>query len=41
MELELEFAAADCGNAAREFHMHLRCFSAWESALESAAKDHA
>jgi hypothetical protein len=31
-ELELEFAASDAGNAEREFHLHLPCFTAWEFA---------
>jgi hypothetical protein len=41
MELELDFASADCGNTGREFHLHLRCFAAWEVALESASHDRA
>ena len=31
MELEIEFAAAEVNmQGAREFHMHLTCFAAWE-----------
>ncbi len=30
-ELELEFAADAAGPEAREFHLHVRCFAAWET----------
>ncbi len=39
LEMELEFKAPDGGDAAREFHMHLRCFVAWETAMKSLTKD--
>ena len=38
-ELELEFAAADAEKDAREFHLHIPCFAAWEHARESAFED--
>ena len=41
LEFEVEFAAADGGDAVREFHMHLRCFEVWETAKESLTKDRA
>jgi hypothetical protein len=36
MELELEFANTEVGDDAREFHLHLPCFAAWEIARKSA-----
>jgi hypothetical protein len=39
LEMELEFKSADGGDAAREFHLHLRCFVAWEAAMKALAKD--
>ena len=30
MELELEFAPPEGGQALPELHLHLRCFEAWE-----------
>jgi hypothetical protein len=35
MELELEFAADS--QEGREFHLHLRCFAAWELERKAAA----
>jgi hypothetical protein len=37
LEFEVEFAAADGGDAVREFHLHLRCFAVWETVKESLA----
>jgi len=39
MELELEFLALEVGNDTREFHMHLPCFTAWQSARKSGADE--
>jgi hypothetical protein len=39
LEVELEFATADSGNAVREFHLHLPCFAAWEIARKFTAND--
>ena len=39
LEMELEFKAVDGSNPAREFHMHLRCFVAWEAAMKALTKD--
>jgi len=41
LEVELEFAAADSGNAVHEVHMHLPCFAAWEIAMRFEANDSA
>lgn len=35
-ELELEFAAEEAGLDAREFHLHVRCFAAWETERRAA-----
>lgn len=37
-EFELEFAPTQGGNTAREFHLHLPCFTAWDMARDSEAK---
>ena len=38
-ELELEFAAADGGSVVGEFHLHLPCFTAWDTARQAAADE--
>ena len=39
MEVEFESAAAENGDAVREFHLHLPCFAAWEAVAYLTADD--